>query len=256
MYPVLIDFGAFRIYTYGVMIALGLLVGIILATRRARREGIDANKILDTTFYALIAALLGSRLLFVLFYLEDYLDAPFRILKLWEGGLVFYGGLIPAVIVGLWYITRSGLPIWQTADIFAPSIAIGHGLGRLGCFFAGCCYGKECNLPWAITFTDPRGLGPLGVSVHPTQLYESLFLLCLFVFLVLLRRHKRFHGELLWIYVLSYSVGRFLIEFLRGDYRGPWTAGVISTTQVVALVSGGISVAMLLYLRKKAERLS
>lgn len=252
MYPVLIDFGAFRIYTYGVTIATGLLVGIILATRRARREGIDANKILDATFYVLIIALVGSRLLFVLFYLDDYFYNPLRILKLWEGGLVFYGGLVPAVLVGLWYIRRSGLPLWQTADIFAPSIAVGHAFGRLGCFFAGCCYGKECDLPWAITFTDPRGLAPLNVSLHPTQLYESLFLVFLFVFLVILRPHKGFHGALLWTYVLSYSVGRFIIEFLRGDYRGSMLAGMVSTTQIVAVVLGGISVMMLLYLKRKA----
>jgi phosphatidylglycerol:prolipoprotein diacylglycerol transferase len=120
------------------MIAIGLIVGVLLARRQAVREGIDPDKILDITFYALITALIGSRLLFVALYIDEYLSNPLRILKVWEGGLVFYGGLLPAVAIGLWYIRKLKLPVWQVADIVAPSIAIGHAFGRLGCFFAGC----------------------------------------------------------------------------------------------------------------------
>ena len=252
MHPVLLAIGKFRIYTYGLMIAIGLIVGVILARRQAAREGIDPDRIVDITFYVLVVALIGSRLLFVAFYLEDYLSQPLRILKFWEGGLVFYGGLLPAVAVGLWYIRRIGLHLWQAADIFAPSIAIGHAIGRLGCFFAGCCYGKPCSLPWAVTFTDPRSLAPLGIPLHPTQLYSSLSLFFLFGLLIFLRRRKTFHGELLWSYALVYSIMRFFIEFLRGDYRGTILAGLLSTTQAVGIVFAGISVGMLLYLRKKA----
>jgi phosphatidylglycerol:prolipoprotein diacylglycerol transferase len=138
VHPVLITIGRFHLYTYGAMIALGIFVGLTLAKREATRQGIDANRIFDITFYVLITALIGSRLLYVGLNYEEYLAHPVRILKLWEGGLVFYGGLVPAVAVGLWYMQRHAMPVWQVADIFAPSMAIGHAFGRLGCFFAGC----------------------------------------------------------------------------------------------------------------------
>ena len=167
MHPILLKIGPITIYSYGVMIALGIITGLFLARRQARKEGIDPDKIIDIIFYLLITALVGARLLFVLMNFTEYIADPLAILKIWEGGLVFYGGLVPAVAVGIWYIKRLGLPLWQVADIFAPSLAIGHAMGRIGCFFAGCCYGAFCDLPWAVTFTDPRSLAPQGVPLHP-----------------------------------------------------------------------------------------
>jgi phosphatidylglycerol:prolipoprotein diacylglycerol transferase len=251
MHPVLLNIGRFNIYTYGVMIALGLLVGVFLARRQAVREGIDPDKIVDVTFYVLLAALIGSRLLFVFMNLQQYSHNPINALKIWEGGLVFYGGLLPAVAVGIWYIKRIGLPLWPVTDIFAPSVAIGHAIGRIGCFFAGCCYGKACSLPWAVTFKDPRSLAPLGISLHPTQLYSSVSLFLIFGFLIFLRRRKTFHGEVFWSYILVYSIVRFLMEFLRGDPRGSVLGGLFSTTQAIGIPLAGISVFMFLYLRKR-----
>lgn len=251
MYPVLLNIGRFNIYTYGVMIALGLLVGVFLARRQAVREGIDPDKIVDVTFYVLLVALIGSRLLFVFMNFQQYAHNPIKALKIWEGGLVFYGGLLPAVAIGIWYIKRIGLPLWPVTDIFAPSVAIGHAIGRIGCFFAGCCYGKACSLPWAVTFKDPRSLAPLGTSLHPTQLYSSISLFLIFAFLIFLRRRKRFHGELFWSYILIYSIVRFLMEFLRGDPRGSVLGGLFSTTQAIGIPLAGISVFMFLYLRKR-----
>jgi phosphatidylglycerol:prolipoprotein diacylglycerol transferase len=251
MHPVLFHVGKLYIYSYGLMIAIGIVVGLFLARRQAAREGIDPDKIIDISFYALVAALIGSRLLFVLMNVGEYTDNPLDILKIWEGGLVFYGGLIPAVAVAIWYIKRLGLPLWQVTDIFAPSIAIGHAFGRIGCFLAGCCYGTPSSLPWAVTFTDPRTLAPPGTPLHPTQLYSSLGLFAIFAFLVFLRRKKTFHGELLWSYTLVYSIFRFFIEFLRDDPRGSCLGGLLSTTQAISIFLAGISVVMLLYLRKR-----
>ena len=124
-------------------------------------------------------------------------------------------------------------------------------LRQVGCFFAGCCYGKACSLPWAVTFKDPRGLAPLGISLHPTQLYSSVSLFLIFAFLIFLRRTKRFHGELFWSYILVYSIVRFFMEFLRGDPRGSMLGGLFSTTQAIGIPLAGISVFMLLYLRKR-----
>jgi phosphatidylglycerol:prolipoprotein diacylglycerol transferase len=139
-------------------------------------------------------------------------------------------------------------------DIFAPSIAIGHAFGRIGCFLAGCCYGEPCTLPWAVTFTDSRTLAPPGVPLHPTQLYSAIGLLLLFAFLLFLRKKKTFQGELFWTYLLCYSIGRFFLEFLRGDDRGSVLGGLLSTTQAISILLAGISVAMFLYLRGKGTK--
>ncbi len=252
MHPILIAIGKFRIYTYGFMVAMGVLVGTVLARRQAKREGIDPDKILDITFYVLVSALIGSRLLFVLMNLQEYAHAPLNALKIWDGGLVFYGGLLPAAAVGIWYIRRIGLPLWQVTDIFAPSVAIGHAIGRIGCFGAGCCYGKVSSLPWAVTFTDPHSLAPLGLPLHPVQLYSSLSLFLIFIVLILLRRRKIFHGEVFWSYTFLYGVVRFLMEFWRGDYRGSIFGGALSITQAISILVAGISVIMWLYLRKRS----
>ena len=251
MHPVLINIGKIHIYSYGLMIAIGIVVGLFLARRQAAREGIDPNKIIDIAFYLLVAALIGSRLLFVLTNVKEYVDNPLDIFKIWEGGLVFYGGLIPAVVIGIWYIKRLGLPLWQVFDIFAPSVAIGHAFGRIGCFLAGCCHGTPSSLPWAVTFTDPRSLAPQGIPLHPTQLYSSLGLFAIFALLIWLRKRKAFQGEIFWSYALMYSVFRFFIEFLRGDPRGSCLGGLLSTTQAIGIFVAGISVVMLLYLRKR-----
>jgi phosphatidylglycerol:prolipoprotein diacylglycerol transferase len=254
MHPILLKIGPITIYSYGVMIALGIITGLFLARRQARQEEIDPDKIIDISFYLLIAALIGARLMFVLMNFKEYIADPLAILKIWEGGLVFYGGLVPAVVVGIWYIKRLGLPLWQVADILAPSLAIGHAMGRIGCFFAGCCYGGVCDLPWAVTFTDPRSLAPQGVPLHPSQLYSSLSLFALFAFLILLRKKKTFHGELFWTYILCYAIGRFLLEFLRDDLRGGFLGGVLSPAQVIGIPVAGISVVMLLYLKQRGVK--
>jgi phosphatidylglycerol:prolipoprotein diacylglycerol transferase len=251
MHPVLVKLGPLTIYSYGVMIALGIMVGLFLARRQAKREGIDTDKIIDISFYVLLAALIGARLLFVFMNFAEYAAEPFRIFKIWEGGLVFYGGLLSAAAIGIWYIKRFGLPFWQVADILAPSLAIGHAMGRIGCFFAGCCYGRTCDVPWAVTFTDPQSLAPQGIPLHPTQLYSSL---SLFGFLIVLRKKKSFQGELFGTYILCYAIGRFLLEFLRGDPRGVFLGGVFSPAQVIGIPLAGISVAMLLYLRKRGTK--
>ena len=254
MHPVLFHIGRLTVYSYGFMIAVGIVAGLFLARHQAAREGIDPDKIIDISFYILVAALIGARLLFVLMNLGEYTAHPLDILKIWQGGLVFYGGLLPAVAVGIWYIKRLGLPLWQMTDIIAPSLALGHAFGRIGCFLAGCCYGETCTLPWAVTFTDPRSLAPRGIPVHPTQLYSAFGLFLLFAFLLFLRKKKTFPGELFWMYLLCYAVGRFLLEFLRGDDRGLVLGGTLSLTQAISIPLAGISVAMLLYLKGRGAK--
>ncbi|MBW2020073.1 MAG: prolipoprotein diacylglyceryl transferase [Deltaproteobacteria bacterium] len=251
MYPVLFHVGPFTLHTYGIFIAMAFLSAIALALREARRVGEDANKILDLCFYVLIAAIVGSRILYVLINWSTFRHDPFEIVRIWHGGLVFYGGFIGALITALWYIRRKGLPILKTADIMAPSIAFGQFVGRIGCFFAGCCYGRNCDLPWAVTFTHPESLAPKGVPLHPTQLYSSLNGLLIFLVLKRLMRNKGFEGQIFWTYVFLYAVTRSILEHFRGDDRGMLFGGMLSSSQFIGLIMAVIAIVMMIILRRR-----
>src|SRR5216117_4337311 len=177
MHPRLFEFGPITVYTYGVLLAAAYLFGLQLARVRAKQRGLDANRVLDLGIYIIISALVGAKLLLLITDFQTFRADPRELLTLARSGGVFYGGLILSVSVALWYIRRRGLPLWTTCDMFAPGIALGHVIGRFGCLFAGCCYGKPTSKPWGITFTDPFAAAnvgtPLGVPLHPTQLYEA-----------------------------------------------------------------------------------
>ena len=254
MYPILIEFGFFKIFTYGLLVATGFLVAILLASSRAEKEGLDSQKVLDLCFYVMVSALLGARLLYVIVEYRYFLDSPLEIFKFWKGGLVFYGGLILGVLISLWYLKRNQMPMWKTADLLAPSIALGQSIGRWGCFFAGCCYGKKTDIAWGITFTDPRSLAPFGISLHPTQVYLSLNAVFIFMFLMWLSKRKVFDGQILWSYGILYSIGRFLIEYFRGDDRGFPVEQVLSTSQFVGVFVFSFSAFMLLTLYRNSLR--
>jgi len=252
MFPVLLKIGPISIFTYGFFIAVGFLAGIFLATNEAKREGEDHEKIMDLCFYILIAAILGSRLFYVATSPEMFLKNPVEILKIWNGGLVFYGGFIAALVTGVIYLKVKNIPVWKTADIMAPSVAIAHFFGRIGCFFAGCCYGKYCDLPWAVTFNHPDSLAPTGIPLHPTQLYEALGNLAIFLFLFFFRKYKKHDGQLFWLYVLIYGIMRSFIEIFRADFRGEFLYGVLSISQVVGGLMVVVSLTMLFIFRKRA----
>tara|TARA_Y100000815_G_scaffold131915_1_gene119139 strand:- start:32 stop:808 length:777 start_codon:yes stop_codon:yes gene_type:complete len=254
MYPILIEFGFFKIFTYGLLVATGFLVAILLASSRAEKEGLDSQKVLDLCFYVMVSALLGARLLYVIVEYRYFLDSPLEIFKFWKGGLVFYGGLILGVLISLWYLKRNQMPMWKTADLLAPSIALGQSIGRWGCFFAGCCFGRKTDVAWGITFTDPRSLAPLEISLHPTQVYLSLNAVFIFIFLMWLSKRKVFDGQILWSYGILYSIGRFLIEYFRGDDRGFPVEQVLSTSQFVGVFVFSFSAFMLLTLYRKSLR--
>src|SRR5580765_4520233 len=232
MYPRLLELpwtvpflGQITIYTYGVLVAAAYLLGLKLAMVRAQARGLDAAKVLDLGIYIIISALIGAKLLLVVTDFRVFQADPRELLTLARSGGVFYGGLILAVGVALWYIRKIGLPLWTTCDVFAPGIALGHVVGRIGCFFAGCCYGKPTNVPWAITFTDPftaANVGtPLNVPLHPTQLYEAAAdALILVLLLATESRGRRYPGRTFWLYVFLYGISRYIIEIYRDDPRG------------------------------------
>jgi phosphatidylglycerol---prolipoprotein diacylglyceryl transferase len=255
MHPILIRLGPLTIHTYGFLIAAGFLVGLWLAMLQAKKEGISSDRILDLGFYILLAAIIGSRLLFVLVNLDHYMQKPADIFRIWEGGLVFYGGVLLAVPTALWYVRKNAMDIWSTADIFAPSIAIGHVFGRLGCFAAGCCYGKVAqSLPWGAIFTDPECLAPTNVLLHPTQIYESAGEMVNFLILLSLRRYKSFNGQIAITYLLLYSVLRFSVEFFRGDVGRGFLIGNLSVSQGISIIMFFAAIAGLLHLRHKNRR--
>jgi phosphatidylglycerol---prolipoprotein diacylglyceryl transferase len=253
MYPRLLEFGPITVYTYGVLLAAAYLFGLQLARIRARNRGLDANRVLDLGIYIIISALVGAKLLLLITDFKSFTNDPRELLTLARSGGVFYGGLIVAVAVALWYIRRVGLPLWTTCDVFAPGIALGHVVGRFGCLFAGCCYGKPTTKPWGITFTDPFAAAnvgtPLGVPLHPTQLYEAgAELLILFVLLLTERKGRPFAGRTFWLYMFLYAVSRFIIEFYRGDDRG--MVGIFSTSQFISVLLAPLAIVMLVYLSR------
>ncbi|MCK5508558.1 MAG: prolipoprotein diacylglyceryl transferase [Desulfobacterales bacterium] len=247
MHPIFLKFSYITIHTYGFFVAMGFLAGILLATSEAKRMGIDHEKIMDLCFYIMIAAIAGSRLFYVVINHEIFLSNPLDIFKIWNGGLVFYGGFIVALLTAFIYLKIHKIPVWRTADIAVPSLAIGHFLGRLGCFSAGCCFGKECDLPWAVTFTHPETLAPIGIPIHPTQLYSSISNLIIFFFLWFFRKRTKFDGQLFWMYVLIYGIARSLIEIFRGDFRGNPVFELLSVSQTIGISMSVIAVIMLIY---------
>jgi phosphatidylglycerol:prolipoprotein diacylglycerol transferase len=253
VYPRLLELGPITVYTYGVLLAAAYLFGLQLARVRAKQRGLDANRVLDLGIYIIISALVGAKLLLLITDFKSFTADPRELLTLARSGGVFYGGLIVAVTVALWYIRRVGLPLWTTCDVFAPGIALGHVVGRFGCLFAGCCFGKPTTRPWGITFTDPFAAAnvgtPLGVALHPTQLYEAgAELLILILLLVTERKGRPFPGRTFWLYMLLYAISRFVIEFYRGDDRG--TVGMFSTSQFISIVLAPLAIVMLVYLSR------
>ncbi|MGA2193089.1 MAG: prolipoprotein diacylglyceryl transferase [Nitrospirota bacterium] len=256
MHPILFKLGPLTVHTYGLLIATAFLAAMTFAAHEGKRKGIDPDRMLDLGLWILVAAIVGSRVFQVAVEHKYYFRNPIEILEIWKGGLVFYGGFIFAVFVGVWYLSKHKMPVWKTADVLAPCIALGQAIGRLGCLSAGCCFGKPTSLPWGITFTDPDSLAnPLGLPLHPTQAYESIGDFLIFAFLFLYRKRIKFDGQLFWMYVIMYSVLRFVIEFFRGDAERGFVHVAsfdLSTSQAVGIVAFLTAVVALTQLKRKA----
>jgi phosphatidylglycerol---prolipoprotein diacylglyceryl transferase len=220
MHPNAIYLGTLPIRWYGVMVALGFIAGLWTAGRRGLRSGIVADKIIDIGPWLILGSIVGARTLYVISYWrESFADKPlWEIFAVWQGGLVYYGGLIGATLTCIFYIRAKKLPFWKVADILAPSVALGSVFGRIGCLLNGCCYGRACDLPWAIRFPPGNPLHPPTYSVHPTQVYDSLLNLCLYAALAWLYRRKKFDGQVFAVYLVGYALLRSFVEMFRGDY--------------------------------------
>ena len=250
VFPVLLHFGRFSLPTYGFLAAVGLLVGLALSVRYAVRNGMDADRTWNLGILAILAGIIGAKLLLIANNWAFYRAHPGEIFSLatLQAGGVWSGGLVAAVLVAWWYIRRHHFPVLKTCDLFAPGIALGHAIGRLGCFAAGCCWGKPTALPWGFTFTDPLArqlVGtPLGLPLHPTQLYEMVLELGNFFLLAWVLKRKRFDGQVIGTYMFVYGFARYFLEFLRDDpERGSVLHGLMSGTQLLAIalvLAGGL----------------
>ncbi|OGQ80076.1 MAG: prolipoprotein diacylglyceryl transferase [Deltaproteobacteria bacterium RIFOXYA12_FULL_58_15] len=271
MHPVLFDTDLFGIlsepwslHTYGLLIATGFLLAMTLAARVAKSEGEDPDRVVDMSFYLLLAGLIGARIVFVITKIDDYVRDPIEIVFFWRGGLVFYGAFIGAALFMFYYCRRHRMNFFKFVDIMIPFLALAHAFGRFGCLAAGCCFGKPTDMPWGITFPVNSmaqqaqqseglvGIGDLPLAVHPTALYESGFEIGMFWLLTMMRPHKRFHGQVFLVYLAIYPIGRTIIELFRGDReRGVY---ILSTSQWISILVAATAVALYIYLRRGRGR--
>lgn len=254
MHPILFSIGHVTLYTYGLFLALGFIAGLYISRREASIMGENPDTVSDIVFYLIIFGVLGGRAFYVLTNLDHFMKNPAAFFKIWEGGLVFYGGFISSIIT-VWVYTRiKKISIAKYADILSPGLAIGHALGRIGCLMAGCCYGGECHLPWAITFRNQSSLAPLGIPLHPTQIYEVIGNLLIFAVLMAFRKRKQMDGQVFCVYVFLYGVMRFIIEIFRGDDRGDFVFGFLSVSQTIGIMMICSAFFIQIYLRRNTEK--
>lgn len=245
MHPVLftLPLGAgFDVHVYGIMGALGFLAALAFIVRESRRYGLDPDVLTNLGVGAVLMGLAGSRLLFVALNWSVFQGDVGKMLNFRDGGLVFLGGMVAALVFSVWYARAKRVDVWVAGDVVLPGLALAQGLGRVGCLSAGCCHGRPTTLPIGITF-DPTGVGPLepGIRYLPVQAFESASYILLFLGLVWLLRRRRFRGQVFMAWFLAYGALRFSLELLRGDAeRGfVWEAvlgpGVLSTSQAICL---------------------
>jgi phosphatidylglycerol:prolipoprotein diacylglycerol transferase len=236
VHPIAFYLGSLPIRWYGIMMAVAFLAGLWTASRRARLVNVSSEVITDVTVWLMGGSIIGARFVYVTTYWkQEFAGGPFsEVFMIQHGGLVFYGGLIGAAVAGIGYLWWKQLPIWKIADILAPSIALGSAFGRVGCLLNGCCYGRECDLPWAIHF--PPTHETHGLPVHPTEIYDGLLNLLLYAGLAWLFRRRKFDGEILALYLIGYAICRSIVEFFRGDYPPDHIhAGMFTPAQLLSV---------------------
>lgn len=231
------------------MAALGLVVGLAVVFHLSKKRGLDPDTMWNLGGLVVFSGIIGAKILYIITDWGYYSAHPKEIFSLGtlQAGGVFSGGLVLAIIAAIWYLRKHHIGFLTAADVFAPGIAIGHALGRVGCFAAGCCYGRPTDVPWGVTFTNPLAqqiVGtPLGVKLQPTQLYEMVAEAANFVVLYWLATRKKFEGQVIGLYMVMYGIERYVIEFFRGDPGRGDIWGVMSGTQLISIglvIAGGI----------------
>jgi len=260
VHPTVVKFGSFAIHSYGLLLAIAFLAAIQLFLARGRARGLPEDKLSTLSLWLLVLAIVGGRLLFVATHWDEYKTDPIAIFRLWEGGLILYGGYALAIAGGILYVRRAGLSVWRVGDAAAPSMALGVGIGRLGCFMNGCCYGLPTKLPWGITFPPESYSSAVfpHEALHPSQLYMSGAGFLLFFVLLALDKRHRFDGWLFWSYIAMDAGLRFLIDFTR-YYDETAVLGTLggltfNINQLLSVALIAVSLAMLRILAVRAKR--
>jgi phosphatidylglycerol:prolipoprotein diacylglycerol transferase len=260
MHPILFKIGSFPIGTYGLLLTVGFFLALMLAQRLGRAEGLPPESISDLAITLLLAGVVGSKLLMIIVDLcnGSTFSQVFDLGYLRAGGAI-HGGIIGATLAFFWRVRRLKLPLALTLDCMTPAVALGQAVGRLGCFSAGCCYGTSCTLPWAVTFTDPNAQAlsgtPLSMPLHPVQLYTALTNFLIMAILLLLRKRRRFAGQVGGCYFILEGIGRIVTEHWRGDLdRGflldiPW----LSTGRATSCLFILFGVGLLLWFARRAR---
>lgn len=250
MLPRIFHYGNFSLPTYGLLVATGVLIGLWISVRNSEKHGIDPEKAWNLGILVVLAGIVGAKVLLILNDWSYYTANPRQIFSLGtlQAGGVFSGGLLAALATAVWYIRKHQMPALGTCDAFAPGLAMGHAIGRVGCFAAGCCWGKETHHFWGVVFKNPLAQAwvgtPLGVPLEPTQLFESAVELANFFFLTWLLARRKFEGQVIAAYLFLYGMARFFLEFLRDDPgRGEVFGGAMSGTQLISIglvIAGGL----------------
>lgn len=259
MHPVFLKIGSFELASYGLMTALGYAAATCYLLPRLKKINLDKDTFWNLIFIAFMGALLGSKLLYIVVSWpqlgETLAEKMTNIVRDFRYGFVFFGGMIASVGALVYYMKKKDLPILKTSDFLIVGLPLGHALGRIGCFLAGCCYGRPTELPWGVAFTDPHSLvapNLLGVHLHPTQLYEAVGNTLLFLLLHFSSKKAHKPGTILTEYVVCYSLMRFVIEFFRGDFRGAYVWGM-SPSQWIALLAACAAGWLLIFLKKDTK---
>lgn len=263
MHPYLFKIGDFSIPTYGILVAAGYLLGAFYIYRRNHLLNVTKEQISDILLFSIIAALLGGKLFYVVIFWNDYgltfFEKALNALKEFRYGFVFYGGLIVSTIATYFYLKKKKINFLKFADIAAPGIVLGHAIGRIGCFFAGCCHGKPTEFICAVKFNNPESLvapALIGVPIHPTQLYSSVLNFIIFIALHFMLKaslkNNWKQGLIAASYILAYSIARFTVEIFRGDARGDFIFAM-SPSQLISL-SGALLALFFFYFTFKKKR--
>jgi phosphatidylglycerol:prolipoprotein diacylglycerol transferase len=242
VFPQLFHIGRFFLPTYGLLVSIGVLTGLWISVRNSERQGINPEDSWNLGILVVLCGIIGAKILYIVNDWSSYAAHPgdiFSIATLQAGG-VFSGGLIGALLAAAWYIRRHHMPALATCDAFAPGLAFGHAIGRVGCFAAGCCYGKPTEHFWGVTFKNPvanfYSQTPLNIPLEPTQLFECAVELANFFILMWMLKRKKFDGQVFGAYLFLYGVARFFLEFLRGDPgRGSVFGGIMTATQLISI---------------------
>lgn len=242
MHPILFKIGPITIYTYGFLMAVAIISAVLLTAYRAEKRGYDKNIIYDLAFYGIIGGLVGAKLLYIIAEAPTVFKNPKSILYMLTSGFVVYGALIGGVLAGYIYCKKKGLNFLKMFDLAAPSMALAQSIGRQGCHFAGCCYGRPTDSPFGVIFKESP-FAPNGVKLIPTQEISSLGNLIIFLILLNYSKKERSDGKVAGLYILLYSIGRFIIEFFRGDFRG--NVGPLSTSQFISIITFVIAIIFL-----------